>query len=203
MGKMLSDPLAAEHAAVSFDDELLILVDENDNVTGYDEKLNVHLGQGKLHRAFSIFLFSPCGQVLLQRRSGQKPLWPLYWSNSVCSHPRKGEEIDAAALRRLREELGISTELEYLYRFCYSAQFESVGTENELCNVYAGCVPIDCPVVANENEIDEWAWVEIDEFERRIAAQPEQFTPWMLLEWQRMQKEHASDIRRLIDAGRH
>ena len=72
-------------------EELLILVDEEDQVLGHDTKENCHQGEGILHRAFSLFLFNDRKQLLLQQRSEQKPLWPMYWSNSVCSHPRKGE----------------------------------------------------------------------------------------------------------------
>lgn len=196
-------PLKSNHEEVSFNDEMLILVDENDNVTGYDEKLNVHLGSGKLHRAFSIFLFSPCRRVLLQQRSPQKPLWPLYWSNSVCSHPRRGESCELAAQRRLNEELEVLTELELLYQFRYSAEFGSVGSEHELCKVFVGSVTTDYPIHANDNEVADWAWVPIDELEARIADEPEQFTPWLLLEWNQLKANDYQDIGHLIDGQRH
>jgi isopentenyl-diphosphate delta-isomerase len=172
-------------------------------VTGYDEKVNVHQGSGKLHRAFSIFLFSPCRKVLLQQRSSQKPLWPLYWSNSVCSHPRQGETCEIAALRRLSEELAVSTELELLYQFRYSAEFGSVGSEHELCKVFVGSVDTSYPIHANDNEVADWAWVPIEELEARITAHPEQFTPWLLLEWNQLKEDHNRDIGRLINHQRH
>ena len=86
---------------VSFDDEPLILVDENDREIGYRSKVDCHTGHGTLHRAFSIFLFDNRGRVLLQQRAAGKPLWPLYWSNSCCSHPRRGESMQQALHRRL------------------------------------------------------------------------------------------------------
>jgi isopentenyl-diphosphate delta-isomerase len=201
MGKddTLRDLEAFRRREVSWDDELLILVDNDDRVTGYDTKLNVHLGTGQLHRAFSIFLVSPCERVLLQRRSAQKPLWPLYWSNSVCSHPRRGEQADTAALRRLKEELGVVAELSPLYQFQYSATFERVGSEHELCNVYAGCIPVDQPVTPNVNEIDDWEWVAFGEVEHRIDRHPQQFTPWMLMEWDRFRRDDYREFRRVID----
>ena len=73
--------------------ENLILVDEEDRVIGHEEKERCHDGAGKLHRAFSVFLFDGRGRMLIQRRSAAKRLWPLFWSNSCCSHPRQGEEI--------------------------------------------------------------------------------------------------------------
>ncbi len=195
-------PTELHRREVSSDDELLILVDGEDNITGYDTKINVHRGAGRLHRAFSIFLVSPCFRVLLQKRSAQKPLWPLYWSNSVCSHPRRGEQADTAVHRRLDEELGVKAELSLLYEFIYSASFEDVGSENELCKVFAGCVPLDYPVVANPNEVEDWEWVAIDEIETRIDRQPEQFTPWMLLEWGRFRQDEYRDFRWVIDRDR-
>ena len=104
---------------VSDQDELLILVDREDNELGFSSKAACHSGTGLLHRAFSVFIFNSSGQVLLQQRSEQKDLWNLYWSNSCCSHPRKGEQIENAAHRRMVEELSIDCELHYLYKFFY------------------------------------------------------------------------------------
>ena len=95
------------HNVVSFDNEKLILVDKYDNVLGYKSKAECHEGEGILHRAFSIFIFNDKNQLLLQKRSAKKLLWPLYWSNSCCSHPRKGENYETATHRRLKEELGL------------------------------------------------------------------------------------------------
>ena len=65
-------------AVVSFDSEPLIVVDQHDHVLGHDSKAALHQGSGTLHRAFSIFLFNPQGEVLLQQRSDQKALWPAF-----------------------------------------------------------------------------------------------------------------------------
>ena len=83
-----------QNKIVSFEDELLILVDENDNETGWDTKDVCHNGNGILHRAFSIFIFNDKQELLLQKRSQDKRLWPLFLSNSCCSHPRKGESYE-------------------------------------------------------------------------------------------------------------
>ena len=183
------------------DEDVLILVDSDNKVVGYDSKKNVHLGHGQLHRAFSIFLVSPCYRVLLQKRSAYKPLWPHYWSNTVCSHPRRGEQSDAAARRRLVEELGVSAELDLLFEFSYSAAFKNVGSENELCKVYAGCIPIDTRVVPNPDEVEDLEWVTIEELELRIDQQPQQFTPWLKLEWERFRNDGYQDLRWLVENG--
>ena len=123
-------------AVVSFDSEALIVVDAQDQVLGYDSKAALHRGSGTLHRAFSIFLFNAQGEVLLQQRSDQKALWPAFWSNTCCSHPRRGETYEIATQRRLKEELGVSADLAFTHRFQYQAQYDESGAEHELCSVY-------------------------------------------------------------------
>ena len=126
------------HRVVSSEQEELILVDENDREIGSLDKAACHDGTGVLHRAFSLFIFNPRGELLLQQRSRTKRLWPLYWSNSCCSHPRRGETMEEATARRLEDELHIAAELEFVYKFAYQARFDATGAENELCWVYLG-----------------------------------------------------------------
>ena len=166
---------------VSSDDDLLILVDEDDREVGHLDKRACHDGDGVLHRAFSIFVFNEHGELLLQRRSDEKRLWPGYWSNSCCSHPRRGERLDEAVDRRLEEELGIVTELHFLYRFHYHAPFRDVGSEREVCSVFIG--RSDGPVRANRREVSEWRWISAADLEAGLEQRPEAFTPWLKLEW--------------------
>src|SRR5580658_9036976 len=118
--------------------DLLILVDAADREVGYMGKGACHDGAGVLHRAFSLLIFNGEGELLLQQRAGSKRLWPHYWSNSVCSHPRRSESLHTAIHRRLQEELGISCPLQFLFKFQYQAQFDHAGGERELCSVYIG-----------------------------------------------------------------
>jgi len=177
-------------------DDYLILVDVGDNVLGYETKEKCHRGKGKLHRAFSIFIFNSNKELLIQKRSALKPLWPLYWSNSVCSHPRQSEADLEAAYRRLKEEIGIETPLQFLFKFQYQASFKGIGSENELCSVYIG--ETDAPIVANPEEIAEWRYIELEELDRDIKAHPGIYTPWFKMEWQRIQKSHMKEVESLI-----
>ena len=184
---MASTDAARNEQVVSFASEELILVDENDRDLGSLGKEACHDGDGILHRAFSLFIFNSAGELLLQRRSEQKRLWPMYWSNSCCSHPRRGESMEIATTRRLAEELGQASELDFLFKFVYQAHFGDVGSEHELCWVYTG--RSDDPVRVNRNEIAEWRYVYPDELDREMETSPEAFTPWFKMEWERIRRE--------------
>ena len=123
-------------ASAAMDSDSLILVDEADRGVGHLSKVLCHEGRGVLHRAFSLLIFNDSGELLIQQRSAAKRLWPLYWSNSCCSHPRGAETMEQATHRRLYEELGIRCPLHFLFKFQYQAQFDETGAENELCSVF-------------------------------------------------------------------
>jgi isopentenyl-diphosphate delta-isomerase len=179
---------------VSFDDEPLIVVDEHDSILGFRSKAEVHKGDGILHRAFSVFLFNERGEILMQQRSEGKPLWPNYWSNSCCSHPRRGEAMAEAIQRRVGEELGVSAEVEFLFRFQYHAPFGERGSERELCSVFFG--RCDDELAVNANEIGEWEWTSVRQFESCLARWPHLYTPWLKLEWAQIRQSHWNFVER-------
>jgi len=182
------------HRFVSSENEQLILVDDRDNEIGYRSKADCHDGTGVLHRAFSLFLFNDDGELLLQQRGKDKRLWPEFWSNSCCSHPRRGETLQIATMRRLQEELNIVAELEYVYHFRYQAEFSEAGSENELCHVYLGKVGGD--VRPNDSEIESIRFLSSVDLDREFANQPQQFTPWFKQEWRVLQREYAEPLAR-------
>jgi isopentenyl-diphosphate delta-isomerase len=177
---------------VSSEAEALILVDSSDQVVGYLDKSACHDGDGVLHRAFSLFIFNSRGELLLQQRAAGKRLWGGFWSNSCCSHPRRGETMDEAVARRLEEELGLAASLEFIYKFEYSAAFGELGSERELCWVYLG--QTDAEPVINTTEIDGWRWISPAELSRELEATPERYTPWLALEWQRLTSEYSARL---------
>ena len=181
---------------VSFGDEALILVDTDDREIGTLSKDACHDGDGLLHRAFSAFLFNDRDELLLQRRAPGKRLWPGYWSNSCCSHPRVGEELAAAALRRLDQELGVEAELTFIYKFRYHARFGESGSERELCSVFVG--RCNGRPQVNATEISEWRYIGRDALDRELAASPDEFTPWFRLEWEALQTTYRRDVERAL-----
>ena len=179
--------MAETAAVVSSDDETLILVDSDDREIGHLSKGACHDGAGRLHRAFSVFLFNAAGELLLQQRSAGKRLWPLVWSNSCCSHPRRGEDVLDAARRRVAEELGIDCEVEFLYKFEYNAAFGDAGAEHELCWVLAG--QHDGDPQPNPNELAAWRWLTPAGLNAELNDDPDGFTPWLRLEWRRLRAD--------------
>ena len=187
---------AANGDVVSFDNEALIIVDAQDRILGHGTKAELHQGAGTLHRAFSIFLFNDTGHVLLQKRSADKPLWPEFWSNTCCSHPRRGESYGIATRRRLKEELGVEAPLRFTHRFRYQAQFSAEGAEHELCSVYVG--RIDGDPVPNPQEVSDWQWVSPSALDEWLDTNPENLTPWFKLEWAALRSgEHAETLERI------
>ncbi len=180
--------------AAAGSEDLLILVDEADREIGTVPKTAGHLGPGVLHRAFSVFLFDGAGAVLIQKRAAGKMLWPGYWSNACCSHPRPGENADVAARRRVREELHVECRLRFLYKFTYQARFGDVGAEHELCYVYAG-YPAGS-VKADPAEIADHRWLQPNDLTTAIASNPDHFSPWMKLEWERITADYLDGIHR-------
>lgn len=177
-----------QHRVVSSEGEELILVDKDDNEIAYRSKADCHDGDGLLHRAFSLFLFNDAGELLLQRRAAGKRLWPGFWSNSCCSHPRRGEDLDIATQRRLSDELNISASLEHVYHFCYQAGFGAAGSENELCHVFVG--KIDGRVRPNDSEIESVRFVDSETLNRELDGRPEVFTPWFKQEWATLSRDY-------------
>jgi len=175
------------------DSDSLILVDAEDQDLGFMSKAQCHAGQGILHRAFSLLIFNDRGELLIQKRSAAKRLWPLYWSNSCCSHPRGEETLEAATQRRMREELGITCPLKFLYKFQYQAQFDATGAENELCSVFIG--RSEQPPRINPAEISDWRWISPEALVQDISGAGGQvFTPWFMLEWARIWRDYRSEV---------
>ena len=176
--------------------EKLILVDENDQEIGSELKEECHLGDGILHRAFSVFIFNENKQVLIQKRSKEKMLWGKFWSNACCSHPRLGESIEDAAHRRIYEELSLESELNFIFKFQYQERFGDIGSENELCHVFIG--KSDTKPNVDPSEIDDWKYMEIEELTKSIEKTPDQFTPWLKMEWSKIIGTHYDQVQRML-----
>jgi isopentenyl-diphosphate delta-isomerase len=157
-------------------EERVILVGPDDEPVGTAEKLEAHRS-GALHRAFSVFVLDGKGRILMQRRADGKYHSGGRWSNSCCGHPRPGEETEAAAERRLQEEMGFSCKLRDLFSFTYRVEMGNGLWEHEIDHVLIG--RHDGELSPDPAEVAEWRWILPDELESEIARGPAQFTPWL------------------------
>lgn len=180
------------------------LVDESGNSAGEASKLGAHEAPGQLHRAFSVFLFSPPPErrLLVQRRALGKYHFPGIWANTCCSHPAPGDDVADSAMRRLAEELGIGeegSECELVVRgpiveagtFVYLARDPGSGlVEHEYDHVFVGTVTrpdgtspgTDEHPVADAEEVEETRWITVDEARAAAAASNggggDGYAPW-------------------------
>ena len=155
--------------------EQVILVAQDDSQVGVMEKLQAHK-EGRLHRAISVFIFNSKGEMLLQQRASGKYHSANLWTNSCCSHPRPGETSKNAAVRRLREEMGMACELTEAFSFVYKAHLDHDLTEHEFDHVFKG-VTDDRPE-PDASEVAAWKYIALPALEADIHTHPENYTEW-------------------------
>jgi isopentenyl-diphosphate delta-isomerase len=168
--------------------EMLIVVDQRDRAIGRGEKLAVH-AQGRLHRAFSIFLVDARGRLLLQRRSRAKYHSAGLWANSCC-----GERTLAAARRRLGEELGAGAPLRFGFKARYRTALPNGLVENEIVHVCFGPAPADSALALNPAEVAAVARMTLPALRRDIARHPRRYAYWL----RHYLKNHYAALRREI-----
>lgn len=156
-------------------EEFVVLVNPEDEVLGLMEKQQAHIN-GLLHRAFSVFLFNSKGEMLLQKRAPEKYHSPLKWTNAVCSHPRIEETYLEGAKRRVKEELGIDVDITEKFHFIYRADVGNGLWEHELDHVFVGT--FEDSFYLNKQEVDEVRYISVDDLDKEIHENPENFTEW-------------------------
>ena len=161
-------------------EENCIIVDNNDQIIGQDSKVNCHLNEGKLHRAFSVLLFNSNNKLLIQQRADEKITFPSIWANSCCSHPlyQNGEEngiegAKRAAIRKLTQELGIemgsikSENINFVTKMHYKARADKKWVEHEIDYIFV--VKKDVQINPNSNEIQKTNYVNKKELDNLFS----------------------------------
>lgn len=166
-------------------EDLLILVDENDNEIGHGEKMETHI-TGRLHRAFSLFVFDKNSKTMLihQRAMGKYHSGGL-WTNSCCSHPRKGEALQEAVMRRAYEELGmeitrenrLAARLTEVGSFQYSADFGDIS-EHEIDHVFVLETDSQVELHPDPEEMMDFMWIKPSHLTEWMLREPGSFTAW-------------------------
>jgi isopentenyl-diphosphate Delta-isomerase len=155
--------------------EQVILVNEQDVELGVMEKMEAH-EKALLHRAFSVFIFNDRHELLLQQRAVTKYHSGGLWTNTCCSHPRPGETVADAALRRLKEEMGFGTVLSKAFDFTYKAPFSNGLTEYEFDHVFTGSY--NGVIEPNADEVESYAYYSLAVIDEMLQKDPDNFTVW-------------------------
>jgi isopentenyl-diphosphate delta-isomerase len=158
--------------------EMVILVDHEDKAIGTMEKMEAHR-KGELHRAFSVLVFNSAGEMLLQKRAMHKYHSGGLWTNACCSHPSPGENMEAAARRRLQEEMGIDLRPEFSHKFIYKTALDQNLIEHEYDHVFIGIFNGE-PAV-NADEVADWKYVNMPWLKADMYKHPEAYTYWFKL----------------------
>ena len=156
-------------------EEQVILVNEYDEQIGLMPKMEAH-EKAVLHRAFSVFVFNTKNELMLQQRAAHKYHSPLLWTNTCCSHQRNGESNIEDGTRRLKEEMGFTTDLKETTSFIYKAPFDNGLTEHELDHIMLGYYENE-PII-NKQEVEDWKWMPLEDVKHDINVHPEQYTAW-------------------------
>lgn len=160
-------------------DDQLILVDENDVQVGTASKQAVH-SEGLLHRAFSVVLYRTCEtgiDILLTQRAKTKYHSGGLWTNACCSHPRDGEELPFATVRRVKEELGIVIDPpEEIGAFIYRAEFDNGLIEHEYDHIFVGMY--DGSYSPDPEEVDCIRWIQAEDLKNELATRANEYTAW-------------------------
>ncbi|MBP9700171.1 isopentenyl-diphosphate Delta-isomerase [Candidatus Woesebacteria bacterium] len=154
------------------------LVNEKDEVIGSMDKVEAHRGEGKLHRAISVFLFNDKDELLIQQRSAEKIVGAHQWANTCCGNVRPAESYLECATRRLAEELGVTgVTLTPITKFIYKVRCNDEFSEYEVDTVFIGTY--EGMVIPNAKEVQAYRWINKKEFGRRMEHQLLSFAPWV------------------------
>ena len=158
--------------------EEVILVNIEDEPIGLMEKMEAHQ-RGLLHRAFSVFLFNDAGELLLQRRALKKYHSGGLWTNTCCSHPRDKENLQEAGRRRLKEEMGFTTDLKPVHSIIYKANLDNEMIEHEFDHILVG--KFNGVPLPNIDEVVDWKFVDLETIQAEINKTPDVYTVWFKL----------------------
>jgi isopentenyl-diphosphate delta-isomerase len=171
--------VSAVSAAAEHGEERVVLLDVEGRSIGTAAKAGVHHADTPLHLAFSAYLFSSTGELLVTRRALDKATFPGVWTNSVCGHPAPGEPLADAVVRRAALELGLELDSPRLVlpRFAYRAEMGGV-VEHEMCPVYAAWLAPGAGPQLDPTEVHEAVWVPWPQFADEVLGGRREVSVW-------------------------
>jgi isopentenyl-diphosphate delta-isomerase len=159
--------------------EQVVLIDSNDNIIGYTDKLAAHK-EPLLHRAFTVFIYDSDGHILIHQRAYHKYHSGGHWSTPCCGHPRPGESYEGAAHRKLKEEMGFDCDLREIFKGVHNVQLRNDGLyEHEYGIAFGGRVNrFSVSIDFNPDEIADVAWIYVGDLLSDVVATPHKYTFW-------------------------
>jgi isopentenyl-diphosphate Delta-isomerase len=161
-------------------DELLDIVNDEDIVIDQQMRSAVH-ELGLQHRGAHVFLFTSDGKILVQKRSTDRAASPSMLDCSVSEHVKAGESYLEAAVRGMKEEMGVEgIEVKPLVKF----RMNYGVNDNEISTLYEGKVDPG-KVKFDPVEIEEIDYYSLDDLQKMILEGRVKFCGWFveLLNW--------------------
>ena len=145
--------------------------------------------KGLWHRAVYAFIIDDKGNILLQKRSNNKKLWPNMWDVTVGGHVGAGEFGRQALIREIREELGSEInddDIKYLIgSTSINEQGDIINKHYNECYLIKKNIDIS-DIKIQKEEVSEVRYFSKDELLERISNNYEGLTdktgPWNFLE---------------------
>lgn len=162
-------------------EEQIDILNADGTPAGYScGRSEVH-AKGLWHRTVHIWAFDNKGRILFQQRSRVKESNPGLFDTSCAGHISAGDTSVNAAVRELREELGVhksSRDLEYLFESKHASVLNGGSyLDNEYYDVYRITLSdseIDS-LVPQPGEVDGFVWMSREEFFAKHKLHPERF----------------------------
>lgn len=153
--------------------EYLDILDKNGNKTGEKKTRKEVHSKGYWHKGVHIWIINSKKELLVQRRSANKDVYPNKLYISVAGHPVSGEEEIESIKREFKEEIGVELDtdkLEYLFTFSQEV-VENNGKflDNQLYDVYLIEMDLDIDnLQLQKEEVSEVKNIYYEDFEKMI-----------------------------------
>jgi len=157
------------------EEEKVIVVDHHGQEVGVEAAEKAHTA-GILHRSFGVFIVNSRGQMLIHKRASTKKHCAGLWSNACSSHPKPGESTKEAAQKRLKEEMGITCELDEAFPFIYHLAGNNSPCDDGYAHLFIGVCDHD--PLPNEAEFEAFKWIDLGTLLKDVHENPQSYSPW-------------------------